>query len=109
MRLSLAAALLAASFASIDAATAQTSSAGDETQCWDVLHNVARDKKLGAGHARATGDYDRMHSSSNEDKKVQGPGAEPKDPTGVTVGESVAGQKRSESGASIRPPGLPNC
>jgi hypothetical protein len=77
------------------------------TQCWDVLQNVARDKFSNEGKLQATGDYARQHSSSSEDKKVQGPGAEPKDPTGVTVGESNQG--KALTGSSIRPAGLPNC
>jgi hypothetical protein len=81
----------------------------ENAQCWDVLQNVARDKAQHEGKLQATGEYAKQHSASSEERKVQGPGAEPKDPTGVTVGESNAGQKRFESGASIRPPGLPNC
>ena len=103
--------LLAAAFA----AQAQTnppppnslpdSSAG--TQCWDVLQNVARDKVSNEGKLQATNEYAKQHSSSSEDRKVQGPGAEPKDPTGVTVGEGRQG--RELTGSSVRPSGLPNC
>jgi hypothetical protein len=67
-------------------------------QCWDVLQNVARDKVQHKGKLEATGEYARQHSASSEDRKVQGPGAEPKDPTGVTVGESNAGQKTVRAG-----------
>lgn len=83
---------------------------GDSSQgtlCWDVLTNVARDKNEGAGRVKATNDYAAQQSGSNEHRKVQGPGAEPKDSTGVTVGESNAGQQRN--GTSVRPAGLPNC
>lgn len=103
--------LLAAS----SAAEAQTSpppakslpDASASTQCWDVLHNVARDKTNNEGKLQATGEYAKQHSSSSEDRKVQGPGAEPKDPTGVTVGESKQGKELT--GHSVRPAGLPNC
>lgn len=88
---------------------AQQPDASANTQCWDVLNNVARDKSQSAGLRQPTGDYGAMQSSSNENKKVQGPGAEPKDPTGVTVGQGNAAAQTSQSGASIRPPGLPNC
>lgn len=77
------------------------------TQCWDVLQNVARDKVNNEGKLQATGEYAKQHSSSTEDRKVQGPGAEPKDPTGVTVGESNQG--KALTGSSVRPAGLPNC
>jgi hypothetical protein len=81
--------------------------ASSSTQCWDTLNNVSRDKNQGAGKLPATGDYQGTQSGSNEDKKVQGPGAEPKDETGVTTGTSVAAeQKRSNT---VRPAGLPNC
>jgi hypothetical protein len=100
--------------AALSSAQAQTSppanslpdpSAG--TQCWDVLQNVARDKISNAGKLQATGEYAKQHSSSSEDRKVQGPGAEPKDPAGVTVGESKQGKELT--GRSVRPSGLPNC
>lgn len=83
---------------------------GDSSQgtlCWDVLTNVARERNEGAGRVKPSGDYAGQHSGSNENRKVQGPGAEPKDPTGVTVGESTAA--RQGNGGSIRPSGLPNC
>src|SRR5215218_2325887 len=66
--------------------------ASDGAQCWDVLKNIARDKVKNEGKLQATGDYAKQHSSSSEHKKVQGPGAEPKDPSGVTVGESNQGK-----------------
>lgn len=81
--------------------------ASGNTQCWDVLQNVARDKTQNQGKLQATGEYRQQHSSSSEEKKVQGPGAEPKDPTGVTVGEGNQG--KAMTGNSVRPPGLPNC
>jgi hypothetical protein len=81
--------------------------ASSNTQCWDTLNNVSRDKHRGAGKLPATGDYQGTVSGSNEDRKVQGPGAEPKDETGVTIGNSVAaGQQK---GHTARPSGLPNC
>jgi hypothetical protein len=96
------------------AAVAQSSSEGFRDSnanelCWDVLNNVAREKTQGAGRLKATGDYAKTQSGSSEDKKVQGPGAEPKDATGVTVGQGNASERKSESGASIRPSGIPNC
>lgn len=77
--------------------------------CWDVLNNVAKEKHRGAGKLEATGDYAKTQSGSSEDKKVQGPGAEPKDATGVTIGQGNAAERKSGSGASIRPAGMPNC
>ena len=109
------AALLTGSFANISVMFAQSPApqgmpdSSQGTLCWDVLNNVAREKSQGAGRVQATGDNAKMHSGSSEERKVQGPGAEPKDPTGVTVGESSAGQKKVESGSAIRPSGLPNC
>jgi hypothetical protein len=111
----LAAALLTASFANISVVIAQNPAApgvpdsSQNTLCWDVLNNVAREKSTSAGRVQATGDNAKMHSGSSDDRKVQGPGAEPKDSTGVTVGEGNAGQKKIESGSSIRPSGLSNC
>jgi hypothetical protein len=78
-----------------------------KTLCWDTLQNVARDRYQNTGKLDATGNYAGQHIGSSEDRKVQGPGAEPKDSTGVTVGEGNAG--RPMTGASVRPPGLPNC
>ena len=113
MRTKFALALLLLATASAHAQTATTeggkgvTDTSANTQCWDVLQNVARDKPRSDGKLSATGDYDKQQSGSSEDRKVQGPGAEPKDSTGVTVGESNAAQQRS--GASVRPSGLPNC
>jgi hypothetical protein len=109
------AALLTATIANVAVALAQSSispsvkDVSQNLQCWDTLHNVARDKNSGAGSVEATGQNAQMQSGSSSERKVQGPGAQPKDPTGVTVGESKAGQKLSQSGSSIRPAGLPNC
>ena len=77
--------------------------------CWDVLNNVAKEKYPGSGKLEATGDYAKTQSGSSEDKKEQAPGAEPKDATGVTVGQGNAAERKAESGASIRPSGMPNC
>jgi hypothetical protein len=81
--------------------------ASEKTQCWDTLQNLARDQRQNEGKLGSTGTYATQHAGSSEDRKLQGPGAEPKDPTGVTVGES--NQARQQTGASVRPPGLPNC
>lgn len=81
--------------------------ASDNTQCWDRLNNVSREKRQNEGKLPATNDYQGTVSGSNENRKVQGPGAEPKDETGVTTGKSVAAEQ--QRGNTIRPPGLPNC
>lgn len=114
MKLIVPAMLVIASAANICVALAQAPKDGlrDSSAnelCWDVLNNVAKEKYQGAGKLEATGDYAKTQSGSSEDKKVQGPGAEPKDPTGVTVGQGNAADKKSVSGASIRPSGMPNC
>ena len=77
------------------------------TQCWDTLNNVSRDKRQNEGKLGATNDYQGTQSGSSEDRKVQGPGAEPKDETGVTTGKSVAAEQ--QRGHTVRPAGLPNC
>lgn len=103
------AALLAASFADIGVVSAQSpADSSQNTLCWDVLNHVARDKNQAAGRVQATGNNAQMYSGSSEERKVQGPGAEPKDAAGVTTGESNSGQRKRD-GASLRPPGLPNC
>lgn len=81
--------------------------ASGNTQCWDTLNNVSRDKSQGAGKLSPTGDYAATQSGSNEAKKVQGPGAEPKDETGVTTGKSISAEQKR--GHTVRPAGLPNC
>jgi hypothetical protein len=81
--------------------------ASSNTQCWDTLNNMSRDKQQGAGKLPQTGDYQGTQSGSSEDRKVQGPGAEPKDETGVTTGKSVAAEQ--QRGHTVRPAGLPNC
>jgi hypothetical protein len=77
------------------------------SQCWDVLTNSSRDARRNAGKLKPSDNYDAMHQSSVDDNKVQGPGAEPKDNTGVTVGQHNSAQ--AKQGSSIRPAGLPNC
>lgn len=77
------------------------------TQCWDVLTNTSRDVSKSAGKRKPSDNYDKMQQSSRDDNKVQGPGAEPKDNTGVTVGQHNAA--KAKEGSSIRPAGLPNC
>lgn len=106
------AALIIASTANICIALAQAPSLRDSSAnelCWDVLNNVAKEKYRGAGKLEATGDDAKAQSGSNEARKVQGPGADPKDATGVTVGQGNSAEKKAESGASIRPSGMPNC
>jgi hypothetical protein len=81
--------------------------ASGNTQCWDTLNNVSRDRNQGAGKLPQTGDNQGMQGGSSEDKKVQGPGAEPKDETGVTTGKSISAEQKR--GNTVRPAGLPNC
>jgi len=100
-------ALPAAAHAQTKAPSQSLPDASEKTQCWDTLQNLAHDRRQNEGKLDSTGFYAGQHAGSSEDRKVQGPGAEPKDPTGVTVGESNQG--RQQSGASVRPPGLPNC
>jgi hypothetical protein len=100
--------LVAGAFWIMSPANAQSQrDASGGTQCWDVLTNMSRDVSASAGKRKPSDNYDSMQQSSSDDNKVQGPGAEPKDNTGVTVGQHKSAQ--AKEGSSIRPAGLPNC